>query len=110
MLLLEVVAHKFFISNINCHQLHDYGSSLDSIPIHCDNTSVISLNKNPVHHSRTKHIEVRHHFIRDHVENHEIDLRFISTEQQLADIFTKPLPEDRFSYIRRELGMCSIAP
>ena len=92
------------------YQLHDYGSSLESIPIHCDNTSAISLSKNPVHHSRTKHIEVRHHFIRDHVENHEIELRFISTEHQLADIFTKPLSEDRFSYIRRELGMCSIAP
>ena len=61
-----------------------------------------------MHHSRTKHIEVKHYFIRDHVENHEIELRFISTEHQLADIFIKPLPEDRFSYIRRELGMCSI--
>ena len=56
----------------------------------------------------TKYIEVRYHFIRDHVENHEIKLRFISTEHQLADIFTKLLSEDRFSYIHRELGMCSI--
>ena len=90
------------------HQLHDYRSTLDRIPIHCDNTSVISLSKNSVHHSRIKHIEVKHHFIRDHVESHEIELKFISTEHQLTDIFTKPLPEDRFSYIHRELSMCSI--
>ena len=53
-------------------------------------------------------MEVRHHCIRDHVENHEIEFRFISIEYQLVDIFTKSLPKDRFSYIRKELGMCSI--
>ena len=61
-----------------------------------------------MHHSKTKHIEVRHYFIRDHVKNQEIKLKFISTNHQLADIFTKPLVEDIFSYIRRELGMCRI--
>ena len=90
------------------HQLHDYGSTLESIPIHCDNTSATSLSKNLVHHSRTKHIEVRHHFIRDHIKSHEIELKFISNEHQLPDIFTKSLAEDRFSYIRRKLGMCRI--
>ena len=78
------------------------------ISIHCDNTSAISVIKNPVHHSKTKHMEVRHHFIRDHVENQKIELKFISTDHQLANIFTKRLAEDRFLYIRRKLGMCRI--
>ena len=88
--------------------MHDYQSNLDRIPIHCDNTSVINLSKNLVQHSRTKYIEVRHHFIRDHIENQDVELRFICTDQQLTNIFTKPLAEDRFSYIHRELGMCRI--
>ena len=53
-------------------------------------------------------MEVRHHFIRDHVENQDVDFKFICTDQQLADIFTKLLAEDRFLYIRRELSMCRI--
>ena len=61
-----------------------------------------------MHHSRTKYIEVRHHFIRDHIENQDVELRFISTDHQLTDIFTKPLAEDRFSYICKKLGMCRI--
>ena len=74
-------------------------------PILCDNTSTISLAKNPVHHSRTKHIDVRHHFLRDHVQKKDVKVEFIPTHQQLADIFTKPLGNEQFSFIRRELGM-----
>ncbi|XP_057547794.1 secreted RxLR effector protein 161-like, partial [Amaranthus tricolor] len=85
-------------------QLRDLGVDLKGIPIKCDNTSAICITKNPVQHSRTKHIEVRHHFIRDHVEKGNISLSFISTENQLADIFTKPLSADRFAHIRMELG------
>ena len=88
--------------------MHDYGSNLDRISIHCDRTNAINLSKNPVHHSKTKYIKVRHNFIRDHVENQDVELRFISTDYQLTDIFTKPLAEDKFSYIRRELGICRI--
>ena len=61
-----------------------------------------------MHYSRTKHIEVRHHFIRDHVKNQDLELSFISTDHQLADIFTKPLVEDRFSYIHKKLSICKI--
>ena len=75
------------------------------IPIKCDNTSAISITKNPVQHSRTKHIDVRHHFIRDHAEKGDICLEFVSTNMQLADIFTKPLSEERFAALRLELGM-----
>ena len=77
-------------------QLEDYGMSQTKIPIKCDNTSTINLFKNPIQHSRTKHIEIRHHFIRDYVQNKNIILEFMPTEDQLADIFTKPLNRDRF--------------
>ena len=85
--------------------LQDYGLKYDNIPIRCDNTSAINLTKNPIQHSRTKHIEIRHHFIRDHVLSNDICLEFVDTNNQIADIFTKPLSEDRFCTLRRELGM-----
>ena len=87
-------------------QLEDYGVVQSKIPIKCDNTSAINLSKNPIQHSRTKHIEIRHHFIRDHVLNNVVELEFVPTEDQLADIFTKPLSQDRFEKIRGELGLC----
>ncbi|KAK7275147.1 hypothetical protein RIF29_16256 [Crotalaria pallida] len=86
-------------------QLSDFGLKLDHIPIKCDNTSAINLTKNPVYHSRTKHIEIRHHFLRDHVQKGDCTIDFVSTENQLADVFTKPLPRDTFYHIRRELGI-----
>ena len=78
---------------------------MDYIPIKCDNTSAISLTRNPIQHSRTKHIEIRHHFIRDHVQKSDVMIEFIDTLHQLANIFTKPLNKDRFYTIRGELGM-----
>ncbi|PKA54370.1 Retrovirus-related Pol polyprotein from transposon TNT 1-94 [Apostasia shenzhenica] len=87
------------------HQLLDYGIDLSQIPIKCDNTNSICLTKNPIQYSRTKHIEIRHHFIRDHVEKGDISLEYISTSLQLADIFIKLLYEDRFNFIIREIGM-----
>jgi hypothetical protein len=87
-------------------QLEDFKLKFDHIPFRCDNTSAINISKNPILHSRTKHIEIRHHFIRDHVQKGDVELKFIGTDFQLADIFTKPLQEDRFCTIRRELVMC----
>ena len=81
---------------------------MDHIPIKYDNTSAINLIKNPIQHSRTKHIEVRHHFIRDHVQTGDIVLEFINTLHQRTDIFTKPLDRDRFCTPRGELGMMNI--
>ena len=85
--------------------LRDYGINLEHIPIKCDNTSTINLSKNHIQHSRTKYIEIRHHFLRDHIKKGDIPLEFISKEKQFADIFTKPLCEKQFSKIRHELEM-----
>ena len=85
------------------YQLEDYRIQLDKVPIRCDNKSTICLSKNSVLHSRYKHIDVRYHFIKEHVSNGEVVLDYVSTDDQLADIFTKPLSEERFSYLRREL-------
>ena len=59
-------------------------------------------------HSRTKHIEIRHHFLRDHAQKGDIILEFVSTKDQLANIFTKPLSEEQFVDIRRQLGVISL--
>ncbi|KAJ9542728.1 hypothetical protein OSB04_029234 [Centaurea solstitialis] len=87
------------------NQLQDYDLQLSKIPIYCDNTSAIAIANNPVLHSKTKHIEVRYHFIRDHVMNGDIELHFVPTEYQLADLFTKPLDVTRFNMLISELGM-----
>jgi len=78
---------------------------VSNIPLLCDNTSAINLTKNQIQHSGTKHIEIRHHFIRDHVSNGDHEIQFIEIEKQLADIFTKPLPKERFFFLRNELGI-----
>jgi len=76
-----------------------------NIHVFCDNTSAINLSKNPIQHSRSKHIEIKHHFIRDHVNKSEIELIFVDTENQLVDIFTKSLVEDRFNFIKEKLNI-----
>ncbi|GJT02075.1 retrovirus-related pol polyprotein from transposon TNT 1-94 [Tanacetum coccineum] len=78
------------------------------LPIFCDNTSAIAISNNPVLHSRTKHIDIRYHFIRDHVLKGDIELHFIPSQYQLADIFTKPLDEPSFKRLIIELGMLNI--
>nr|GFA43464.1 copia protein [Tanacetum cinerariifolium] len=85
-------------------QLTDYGFHLDKIPIYCDSKSAIAISCNPVQHSRTKHIAVRFHFIKEHVEKGTIELYFVKTDYQLADIFTKALPADRFNYLVTDYG------
>ena len=89
-------------------QLFDYGLKLDHISIRCANTSAINLSKNPILHSRTKHIEIRHHFLRDHVQKGDCILEFVDTKNQLVDIFTKPLPKENLFAIRRELGLIDL--
>ncbi|GJX02970.1 hypothetical protein Tco_0188886 [Tanacetum coccineum] len=74
------------------------------IPLYGDNKSAIALCCNNVQHSRAKHIDVRYHFIKEKVENGIVELYFVQTEYQLADIFTKPLPRDRFNFLIEKLG------
>jgi hypothetical protein len=83
--------------------LRDFGCEFNKIPLLCDNESAIKLSNNLVQHSRTKHIGIRHHFLRDHKAKGDIELFHVSTENQLADIFTKPLDETRFYFLRSEL-------
>jgi hypothetical protein len=85
--------------------LKDYGINLKKVPLLCDNESAIKISQNPVQHSRTKHIEIRYHFLRDHVLKGDIVISHVKTEDQLADIFTKPLDEKRFSALRCELNI-----
>ncbi|GKE01731.1 hypothetical protein Tco_1389714 [Tanacetum coccineum] len=85
-------------------QLQDYGFTYNKIPLYCDSQSAIVISCNPVQHSRTKHIHTRYHFIKEQVENGIID------EYQLADMFTKALPEDRFKYLVRRIGMRCLTP
>ena len=86
-------------------QLLDYGIKLDHILIKYDNTSAINLSKNLIQHSRSKHIDIRYHFLRDHVQNGDISLKFVDTNNQPADIFTKPLNEERLNFIKHDLDM-----
>jgi hypothetical protein len=83
----------------------DYGCKFSKITLLCDNESAIKLANNPVQHSRTKHIDIRHHFLQDHEAKGDIALRHVCTERRLADIFTKPLDEHRFCSLRSELNI-----
>ncbi|GKB90574.1 hypothetical protein Tco_0962846 [Tanacetum coccineum] len=75
--------------------LSDYGFAFNKIPLYYDNKSAIALCCNNVQHSRSKHIDIHHHFIQEQVENSVVELDFMSTDYQLADIFTKALPRER---------------
>nr|GFA36481.1 retrovirus-related Pol polyprotein from transposon TNT 1-94 [Tanacetum cinerariifolium] len=91
-------------------QLSDYGLEFNKIPMYCDNKSVIALCYNNVQHSRSKHIDIRYHFIKEQVENGVIELYFVNTEYQLADLFTKALGRDRIKFLTNKLGMRSFTP
>nr|GFA53881.1 hypothetical protein [Tanacetum cinerariifolium] len=82
-----------------------YGLHFDKIPMYCDSKAAIAISCNPVQHSRTKHIDVRYHFIKEKVETGIVDLFFVETEYQLADLFTKALPVERFHNLAKRLGM-----
>ncbi|GJT78756.1 retrovirus-related pol polyprotein from transposon TNT 1-94 [Tanacetum coccineum] len=90
--------------------LIDYDVRLDDVPIMCDNKGAIDLSKNPVQHSRTKHIEIRHHFLRDNVQKGHISIEKVPSVDNIADILTKPLKRESFNYLRLGLGMMEHIP
>ena len=111
---LSTVEADYIVARSYCAQilwlkqhLFDFGLRLEHIPLRCNNTSSISLTKNPIKHSRTKHIEIRHHFIKDHIHKGDYDIEFVDIDSQLADIFTKPLARDTFFHLHNEHGILS---
>ncbi|GJX07430.1 hypothetical protein Tco_0195362 [Tanacetum coccineum] len=91
-------------------QLRDYDLAFNKIPMYCDNQSAIALCCNSVQHSRSKHIDIRHHFIKEQVERKVVELYFVETKYQLADIFTKALPRERFATLLPLLGVKQMSP
>jgi hypothetical protein len=89
--------------------LLDYGVILEKVPLLSDNESIVKIANKLVQHSRTKHIDIHHHFLRDHVVKNDISLEGVRTEDQLADIFTKPLDEATFCQLRNELNMLDLS-
>jgi hypothetical protein len=86
--------------------LEDIGEKQeDAVHLHCGNKSTIAMAKNPVYHSRTRHIAIKHHFIREAIEEGEVELKFCRSEEQVAGIFTKALPKEKFQQFREALGV-----
>jgi hypothetical protein len=79
----------------------------EPISIYCDNTSAISISKNPMMHSKTKHIPIKYHFLRKQTAEKNIKVEYVGTKEQVADIFTKPLPQEAFEYLHQILGVIS---
>ena len=80
---------------------------VDPIPLHCDNTNAISMSKNIFLHSKTKHIPIKYHFLRERVTYRVVQLNFIPSIEQIVDSFTKPLPKTQFEYLHEKLGIIS---
>ena len=110
---LSTTKAEFIVAGSCCIQLfwmkqmlEDYGIVQDTLTVFCDNTSAINISKNRVQHFRTKHIDIRHHFIRELVENKSIVIEHVATDKQLAYIFTKALYSSRFIFLRKALEIC----
>ena len=107
---LSTAKAEYIIAGSCCTQLLwmqklllDYGIRQEHLTIYCDNTSAINISKNLIQHSQTKHIEIRHHFIRELVEDGTLTLEFIHTDDQKADLFTKPLDSKQFEFLHQKL-------
>jgi hypothetical protein len=109
---LSTAEAEYIVAGHYCAQLlwmrqtlRDYGYKLSKVTLLCDNESAICMADNPVEHSRAKHIDIRYHFLRDHQQRGDIEIAYVNTKNQLADIFTKPLDEKTFSKLRNELNI-----
>jgi hypothetical protein len=85
--------------------MRDFVVRFERVPLMCNNTSAISVAKNLVFHKKMRRVERRHHFLRDHVEKGDIEMRYMDTERQLADIFTNPLDSSRFADLQGEIDV-----
>jgi hypothetical protein len=88
--------------------MRDFEVRFERVLLMCDNTSAISVAKNSVFHKKMRYVERRYHFLRDHVEKGDIKMRYIDTERQLTDIFTKSFDSSRFADLRGEIGVCHL--
>ena len=86
----------------------NYGIRQEHLTIYCDNTSAINISKNPVQNSRTKHIEIRHHFIHKLVDDGTLTFEFIHTDDRKANLFTKPLDSKWFEFLCQNIGVISL--
>nr|GEY34066.1 retrotransposon protein, putative, unclassified [Tanacetum cinerariifolium] len=107
---VHLVVCNFWERGLLAGRQKDYGLAFNKIPMYCDNKSAIALCCNNVQHSRSKHIDIRYHFIKEQVENGVIELCFVNIEYQLADLFTKALGRDRIEFLTTKLGMRSFTP
>ena len=112
---LSTAKAEYIITGSCCTQLlwmqkllHDCGICQEHLTIYCDNTCAINISKNPIQHSRTKHIEIRHHFIRELVEDGTLTLEFIHTNDQKANLFTKPLDSKQFEFLLQNIDVISM--
>ena len=108
---------KYVVATVNCPNIVWYKQLLevmkveikDPIVIYCDNTSAIDISKNPVMHTKTKHIAIEYHFLRELVQDKEVKLEYVNIKEQIGNIFTKPLPKDAFLYLRGKLGLIPLS-
>jgi hypothetical protein len=110
---LSTTEVEYIAAGSSCSQLvwmkqmlKEYNVQQDVLTLYCDNLSAINISKNPIQHRRTKHIDIRHHFIRDLVEENIVTLEHVTTEEQIADIFTKALDAKQFEKLGGKLGIC----
>jgi hypothetical protein len=81
-----------------------FDHEMDSTIIHCDNQSCVKLSENPMFHDKSKHIEIKYHYIKDMVQSNTVHVQYLPTHEQIANIFTKPLVKTKFKYFRERLG------
>jgi hypothetical protein len=87
-----------------------FDQTLELTTIYCDNQSCIRLSEHPIFHERSKHIEIKYYFIRDKIQEGEVKREYIPTDEQTADILTKPLSRIKFAYFREKMGIAEITP
>ena len=110
---LSTIEAEYIVAVSSCSQLvwmkqmlKEYNVEKNVLTLFCDNLSAINIFKNPIQHSRTKHIDIQHHFIRDLVKKKVVTLEHVDTEEQLSDIFTKALDAKQIEKVRVKLGFC----